>query len=226
MKFTRPPAVRAIALGYILSPLGNVLQAAVASGDSTDAVLGKALTGFGMLGTFLVVAGPIAGIGIYSGQRWGFVAFFVHAFALLIDSAMRLSHGSFAYKATILLVDLAVLVAISLVLQEDIRAPFLSEEDRGWRLGKRIAVKGAATVNFGGTAAEVSLVNISPTGLLVAIAGELPALGVTGTVAFAGNAGGYAVRVVRHAEGQVALAFADANPESLEETMHKLVRAH
>ena len=225
MIFTRPPAVRAIALAYLLSPLGNVLQASLMSGDHYTDVLGKALYGFGTAGALLVLAGPIAGIGIYSGKRWGFVAFFVHAFALLVDSAIRLSSGSFGYKASILLVDLAVLVAVSIVLREDIRAPFLSEVERGWRLGRRMPATGTVRVSLGSDSVEVPLVNISTTGVLVKWVGDLPVVGAKGTIAFTVETGSVELPagVVRSTAEGVAFGFMEPAWTSLSAVLRAVV---
>jgi len=247
MKFSRPLTVRVVALAYLLSPLANVLQAAATSGHSTDTVLGRALTGFGLAGTALVLGGPLAGIGLYSGQRWGFVVFFAHSFGLLVDSAFKLGSGSFAYRSGILLVDLAVFTAIALVLREDIRAPFLSPEERGWRLGERIPVHGEAqvavepgadgqvaraprapvdgdaSISVDGVAVAVSLVNISRTGLLVRWPSPLPPVGTVGRVEIPNAKAAFRVRVVRLTEDGAGLAFVDADPKATEAAMIALV---
>lgn len=246
MKFSRPLTVRVVALAYLVSPLANVLQAAATSGHSTDMVLGRALTGFGVAGTALLVGGPLAGIGLYSGQRWGFVVFFLHSFGLLVDSAFKLGSGSFGYRAGILLLDLAVFTAIALVLQEDIRAPFLSDEERGWRHGDRIpvrgeaqvavevadaqvarapraAVTGDASISVDGVAVSVSLVNISRTGLLVQWPGELPTVGTIGRVEISRAKASFRVRVVRLTEDGAGLAFVGADPKDTEAAMLALV---
>ncbi len=211
MMFTRPPLVRAIALAYIVSPLANVAQAAFTSGHSLEVVARQWLLGFGTFGAALVLGAPLAGIGIYSGRRWGFVLFFLYSFALLFDSGLRLPQGNFAYKASILIVDLAVLVAVSLVLREDIRAPFLSDEERGWRMGKRMPASGTARLVIGKMTLDATLVNISVTGALVTCAGAVPPLGTKGTMTFTGVNGDISVPVgvVRSDAQGVALGFVE-----------------
>ncbi len=246
MKFSRPLTVQLIALAYLLSPLANVLQASAASGHDTDTVLGRALMGFGLAGTALVLGGPLAGIGLYSGQRWGFLVFFLHSFGLLADSGVKLAEGSFAYRSGILLVDLAVFTAIALVLREDIRAPFLSPAQRGWRMGQRIPVSGAArvavestdgpiaraprapvtgeaSVSVDGLAVAVTLVNISRTGMLVRWPGSLPAVGLVGRVDIPEAKASFRIRVVRVTEDGAGLAFVDADPRATEAAMIVLV---
>ncbi len=168
----RPLGITLVALAYVLSPLLNSAQAVLINRLPLATVWRNALQGFGALGLTLILLGPLVGIAIYSGRRWGLLLFLGHAAAVLLNNTWLLAADGSAGAATFIGVDILVFAAVAFVLRKDLRAPYLAALPRGWRRAQRLSCRMSARLHIGGRERRGQTVNISRQGALLRLSSE------------------------------------------------------
>lgn len=220
--FTRPWPLRLIALAYLIGPVANVLQASIRSGASASSVVAHALAGFGAVGAALALSAPIVGVGVYSGAKWGYVLFFGHSGAVLVDSLVKLLRGGGLYHSGILLADLVVFAAVFVMLRGDMRAPFLSAIRRGWRIHPRWAAAADVTVSWSQSQKIVQLVDLSVKGFAAQWTGEPLPVGLTVRIRFHDVPRWIDAQVVQGRPGALSCCFAGLAEHELEWVLERV----
>ena len=215
-QYKRPPYLVAIAALYVVSPVLNIgfEAAGMLSRDVPTEELGSHLVrSFGAVGLLLIALGPFIGVGIYSGRRFGLIGFVSHAVAVLAFNFYVLASNSKASVASIIVTDVLLFAAVAFLLRKDLRAPYLSESERGWRGGERVLRELVVKLSVEGAESEARTVNISKTGALLQGASIKATPGTRVQIHFAngGTALSTDAELVWISGDRVGLRFSDVN---------------
>jgi len=94
------------------------------------------VTGIVFLCTTLIVT-----YGIYRIKNWAWISFFANSIFLFVICFIKASNAQNNYKYSVLAVTLLGTLAISLIIQQKFRMPFLTALTRGWRISERVPVE-------------------------------------------------------------------------------------
>ena len=141
---------------YVLSPKMPVVQRLVSN-----------YTEFGL---FLICTVPFVAFSVFIDHRWGWYTFIIYSSLLAIFSLYQLQFytGTIAFYAIILL-NIANFAGVTFFVSESIRAPYFSDEDRGWRLSKRMPLSLPVKITKSGSqqsSFDTRTLDISETGLM------------------------------------------------------------
>jgi hypothetical protein len=199
-----------IAALYVLSPLLNLLQAWLFARVGPLQVIHHAVRGFGVPGLALIALGPVVGVGIYAGRRWGLAIFLLHAFGLVALASWRLvAVGPAAGRSLLMATNLVVFLFVGLMLTRNLRAPYLAREPRGWRRQSRVPCDLSMLVERGTQTYQGHLVDLSLSGALVTTRQVALTRGAALTLVlpFGGQRLTLAARVVRVTAAGFAVRF-------------------
>ena len=176
LQHRRPPEVLIISAAYAVSPLLNLAQLARWSDPTWDGFWQFASHGVGLAWLSLTVAGPLTAVGIYSGHIWGFALFLAYSGAALAYNSSFLFTQHRNTVVSIILLNLCIFAVVFYMLRRDLRAPYLAQEQRGWRINRRVVCSVPVQLLCAGQELAAMTVNVSPTGVLISCPGGAPAI--------------------------------------------------
>ncbi len=179
MRFRRPLAIKIIAALYLLAPIFNVAFPLLTKQLTWDMLVENPSVPWGKFGLVLLLVSPLIAAAIYSKSRWGFATFLLYSAVLLAYHGRLLTVTPSTSTAVILATDLLLAVSVSIMLTREVRAPYLAEEDRGWRMDKRYSCYLPVRVEAKGLTCDAHLLNVSVGGALVAGPTFQPTVGET-----------------------------------------------
>lgn len=89
----------------------------------------------------LLVIAPIIGIGILKVKKWAYYGFYVYCSFLIINNFLQIIKSPTIFEISSFIYSTLAILGFAYFLNRDIRSPYLQDEERGWRIGKRLETK-------------------------------------------------------------------------------------
>jgi Tfp pilus assembly protein PilZ len=144
----RPWRHHVIIVCYVVAPFANVLLLMAFLHVPLTVIVGNLVAGYGLLATIWLLSAPIAGILLYFVRRFSWYVFLGHSSLIFLDFVIKCATRPLYYLHTIpgfhnvILVagNLALVAAVTYIIQRDFRAPYFQVLNRSWREHVRIPI--------------------------------------------------------------------------------------
>ena len=171
-KLTRPFFVIFTGITFLILPLLNLLQAYLIHNVKFPFFrLTTILYYFPpYVSLILLVIAPIIGIGILKVKKWAYYGFFIYCSFLIINNIFQIIKSPRIFEISSFVYSTLTTLGIAYFLNRDIRSPYIQDEERGWRIGKRSTIDFNLELNFNNEILTLKGIELSRAGCLV----ELP----------------------------------------------------
>ena len=171
-KLTKPFFIQFIGILFILLPFLNIFQAYwIHNSEFPFFRLTTLLHYFPpYVSLILFFSAPFIGFGILKVKKWAYYGFFIYCSFLILNNFYLLLKFPGIFEVSSFIYSTLSTLGIVYFLNRDIRSPYLYDEDRGWRIGKRIDPKFSIKVKLNDEEIILKGIELSRAGCLI----ELP----------------------------------------------------